>query len=240
MSIRRTLRLTTGTAERLLAGANGDPVDDQYHLLAAVLAASAGPARPAELAGLDQAVDGFRTAQLRPVPHPRRQSVVKTALLKLLTVKAAAIATIVVGGGVALAATTGALPNPLNNHANPAASAGLSRASADPSASHHGASSADPSPSLVGLCHAYTAGAGAEHGKALENPAFGALITAAGGKDKVDGYCTHVLASPSATARPGNQPSEHPTEANTDHPTGAPTGTPSHHPTGRPSTQPSH
>ncbi|HTI26571.1 MAG TPA: PT domain-containing protein [Kutzneria sp.] len=97
-----------------------------------------------------------------------------------------------------------------------------------------GPSSADPSPSLVGLCHAYTAGAGADHGKALENPTFSALITTAGGKDEVDAYCTTLLAaSPAESAHPG-QPSDHPSGA----PTGHPTGDPTDHPTGRPSQQP--
>src|SRR6185312_16369620 len=63
-----------------------------------------------------------------------------------------------------------------------------------------------PSPSLVGLCHAYTAGNKSEHGKALDNPAFTILITTAGGKDKVDGYCQALLASSASgtdTAPPG-------------------------------------
>ncbi|WP_432826070.1 hypothetical protein [Dactylosporangium sp. CA-092794] len=236
MSIRRTRRITAATAERLLAGAGGDRVDDEHRALAAVLAASAGPARPAELTGLHEAVAGFRAAQLHRVPAPRRPSVIKTALVKPLTVKAAAVAVVVVGaGGVALAATTGALPNPFNSHAGPAGSAGIAGAgaSARPSVPGHGPSSAGPSPSLVGLCHAYTAGA--DHGKALDNPAFSALITAADGKDKVDAYCTRLLAaSPSEGA--------HPTGAVGDHPGGAPTSHqagPAAHPTGRPSQQPS-
>src|SRR5438445_667751 len=99
MSIRRT-RIDAATSERLLAGGR---VEDHHHRLAAVLAASAGPARPAELTGLHRAVAGFRSAQLQPVPLPRRQSQVKTALLKLLTVKAAIVTTLALGaGGVAL------------------------------------------------------------------------------------------------------------------------------------------
>ncbi|WP_426512843.1 hypothetical protein ACPPVO_20690 [Dactylosporangium sp. McL0621] len=236
MSIRRTRRVNAATAERLLAG---DSTDDQQHRLAVVLAASTGPARPAELTGLHNAMVGFRSAQLHPVPLPRRQSVVKTALLKLLTVKAAIVTTLAVGaGGVALAATTGTLPNPLNNHANPAASARSALGAASSAEPDH-KSSANPSPSLVGLCHAYMAGAGAEHGKALENPAFGALIAAAGGRDanKVDEYCAKLLTS--ASAQPsipaGGRPSEHPTGAPTEHPTGKP----STHETGKPSERPS-
>jgi hypothetical protein len=165
---------------------------------------------------------------------------IKTAVLKLLTVKAAAVAALVVGtGGVALAASTGVLPNPLNSHPAPAASAGQSHPSGRPS-DHPG--NADPSPSLVGLCHAYTAGAGSEHGKALDSPAFQALLTAAGGKANVDGYCTKLLAA--ASARPGETPSGHPdakpSDLPTGHPSQHPTGHPSEHPTGEPSTHPSH
>ena len=125
---------------------------------------------------------------------------IKTAVVKLLTVKAVTVAALVVGtGGVALAASTGALPNPLNSHPTPAASAGQSHTGDAPAASPHPGGSADPSPSLVGLCKAYTAGAATAQGKALDNPAFHALLAAAGGKDNVDSYCTNLLATTAAT-----------------------------------------
>jgi hypothetical protein len=166
---------------------------------------------------------------------------IKTAVIKLLTVKAAAVAALVVGtGGVALAASTGVLPNPLDNHPGPAASAGQSHPSGRPEASDH-PGDADPSPSLVGLCHAYTAGAGSEHGKALDSPAFQALLTAAGGKANVDGYCVQLLAA--ASAQSGETPSEHldarPSDLPTAHPSEHPTGRPSEHATGVPSPHPS-
>ena len=169
----------------------------------------------------------------------------KATLLRLLTVKAAAIAAVVVGtGGVALAASTGAIPNPLSSHPAPAASASKSHPGAQDASARPG--SADPSPSLVGLCHAYTAGAGSEHGKALESPAFQALLTAAGGKDNVDAFCTGILASAKPdqpTSHPTGQPTSHPTGQPTSHPTGEPTehptGEPTGHPTGQPSTHPS-
>ena len=232
MSIRTTRRITVRNAENLLDAAGGDL---QHPLLAATLRAAAGPGRPGELAGRHQALAAFHHARQHPVVGQRRPSTIKATLLKLLTVKAAAIAAVVVGtGGVALAASTGALPNPLNNH--PAPSASNSHPGAPDASSRPG--SADPSPSLVGLCHAYTAGAGSEHGKALENPAFQALLTAAGGKDNVDAFCTEILASAKPdqpTSHPMGQPTGHPTGQPTGHPTGQPTG----HPTGQPSTHPS-
>jgi hypothetical protein len=44
-----------------------------------------------------------------------------------------------------------------------------------------------------GLCQAYLAGKGAEQGRKLEATAFQALATAAGGEDKIAGYCAELL-----------------------------------------------
>jgi hypothetical protein len=146
----------------------------------------------------------------------------KTTLAKVLTVKAAAAAMAVTaaGGGLALAATNGALPSGADNthgqssaHAtalpSAAAAAGAAAAGAD---ADHG--SAAPSPSLVGLCRAYAAGVHDNPGKALDNPAFGALIAAADGKDQVSDYCTDLLKDKPATgasANANNEPTERPT-----------------------------
>ena len=46
-----------------------------------------------------------------------------------------------------------------------------------------------PSPSLHGLCNAYSAGAAEDPEKLARNPAFGALVTAAGGPTQVAGFC---------------------------------------------------
>jgi hypothetical protein len=161
---------------------------------------------------------------------------IKTAVMKLLTVKAAAVVALAAAGGVAVAATTGTLPTTLtgSEHSTSGVSAASShqagRPSARPSASEKGkgrdgdkdgnqngnnqngdqngngpeGANGSPSPSLVGLCHAVDAGNKDDHGKALENPAFTALITAAGGKDKVDAFCATLLAAASAA------PKEHP------------------------------
>jgi hypothetical protein len=240
MSMHRTRRINARTAEEFL---NGAGVDGQHQRLAQVLRAVAGPAQPGELAGRHDALAAFGRARLRSDPLQRRRSMIKTAVVKLLTVKAVAVAALVVGtGGVALAAGTGALPNPLGDHPTPAASTGQSDSSHGPAASPHPRGSADPSPSLVGLCHAYTAGAGSAQGNALDNPAFHALVVAAGGKANVDSYCTKLLAT--TTAHPSGSPSSHPTGRPSSHPTGAPsghpTGDPSGHPTGNPSPKPSH
>ena len=168
---------------------------------------------------------------------------IRTAVAKILTAKAAAVVAATAIGGVAVAAGTGSLPTQHRDgdtarqtHASqPAHPDQSTHPTGKPStnAGSSGEHSAAPSPSMVGLCRAFAAGAGDNPGKALENPAFTALITAAGSKDKVTSFCTAVLAD-----------AEHPTGSSTSHPTGAPTshptgpstshGTPSPHPTGPP------
>jgi hypothetical protein len=161
----------------------------------------------------------------------------KTTLAKLLTVKAAAAAMAVTaaGGGLAFAATSGALPvgaSADNGHsqasahatARPSAAAGKAAAGAAAADADAGHGSAAPSPSLVGLCRAYAAGVHDNPGKALDNPAFGALITAANGKGNVSDYCTDLLKdqpTAGASAEADNRPTARPTtHATPSHPTG--------------------
>lgn len=166
------------------------------------------------------------------------------ALAKFLTLKAgAAVVAVTATGGVAVAAATGSLPHPLTG-ANATASShapAKSSEAADRGKTPGDAKSA-PSPSLVGLCHAFTAGAGDNPGKALENPAFRALITTAGGREKVAAYCDTLLAAekagPSRAARPTATPS-HPAgrpdaRPTSDGGTGTHAAEPDHKPTGRP------
>lgn len=242
------------TAEQMLNGAlvtSGDPLTD-------LLAHAAAPARDGELAGEHAAVMAFRAARLETALVPRRPSMLKALLAKLITAKIAAVAAAltVVAGGVVAAAATGYLPSPLGGDSTvapvrssaPTSSARPSSADAGDRDNHDAPGSSgspSPYPSLTGLCDAYTAGAGSEHGKALDSPAFGALITAAGGKDKVDGYCATLLPHRPGqggvtvtTARPpgadeghghsGNgSPTSHP-GPNTNHRSGPPTTHPSH------------
>ena len=237
----RTGAIDRRTAERLLdrarAGrpAGGDPLVD-------LLALAAAPAGRDELAGESAALAAFRAARPVPADRPRRRSMIKTTLAKVLTLKAAAVLAATAAGGVALAASTGALPNPLNGTTQSAPGVvGHVGGRSSVAPSRGAGSAATPSPSLLGLCHAYVAGAGSEHGKVLENPAFGALITTAGGKDKVDAFCADLLAS----AGPGGESTNHPTDGPTGHPTGTPGGndgdkSPKDHKTGPPTPRPGH
>lgn len=231
------------TSEHLLP--DGLPADSA---LARLLADASASAQPHEFEGLSAALTAFHAHR----PDPRR-SFVKPVLAKLLAVKALAVTASVAGlGGVALAAATGSLPPAAQNAAHdlvgaPAASSPSDAARQD--ASHKPTAAptpeATPSPSLVGLCRAYGAGVATAQGKALDNPAFTVLITAAGGEAGVPAYCTTLLATapggkPTAlpTQAQSHKPETHPTNAPDTHPTGAPdthpTGAPETHPTGRP------
>lgn len=225
-------------AEQLLRGGSaGRPADslatdDPLACLLAV--AAAAPAHDRELAGEAEAVMAFRRALSGPAPQPRRPLMSAT---KLFVAKAVLAAVVVSGGGVALAAATGHVPSNLTG--TPAAASSAASATVMPSANGkpatHPASS--PSPSLRGLCQAYTAHVGSSPGKALDSPAFSALITAAGGKNKVAAFCGSMLSAQPGnrpTAHPGGKPSPLPTPENTTHSTGKPTG----HPTGPPTSHP--
>ncbi|MCW3838631.1 hypothetical protein ONA70_00765 [Micromonospora yasonensis] len=163
------------------------------------------------------------------------------ALAKLLTLKVGtAVLAVTATGGVAFAAATGNLPNPLTD---PSAKPSTHASGRPSEAADRGKGPADakgtPSPNLVGLCRAYQAGAGDNPGKALANPAFQVLVTTAGDKEKVAAYCETLLADakgkPSQAARPTATPS-HPTGKPSARPTTAGTDTPEagHKPTVRP------
>jgi hypothetical protein len=190
---------------------------------------AASAVNDAPLPGEAAAMAAFRAAQLA---HSRKRR--RSVIGKLLTLKVAmGTATAVAAGGVALAASNGTLPNPLTEHAAPQASAAADNADGKGKAG-------SPSPSLIGLCKAYGAKVGAnEQGKALDSPAFQALITAAGGKDKVTSYCEDLLAS--AKPKDAHAPADHPTNAPTDRPSkpeapDAPAAT--DHPTNTPTARP--
>jgi len=244
MSADRRYRLNRTAAEQLLRGESASGPAGQlagHYALASLLAFAATADADRELAGEAEAVTAFRRAHLGPAPQPRRPSMSAT---KLLVAKAVIAAVGVSGGGVALAAATGHMP--ANLAGKPAAASSAAAAAAMPAASGNSAShparpAASPSPSLRGLCQAYTAHVSQSPGKALDNPAFTALITAAGGKDSVTTFCTSLLATHpgnAPTSHPTGKPSSHPTQANTTHPTGKPSELPTDHPTGKPTSHP--
>lgn len=202
--------------------------------LAALLDAASAPPGPGRLAGEQTAIDAFRAARLGHASQQRRPSMIQALLTKLLTVKvAAAAAGVAVAGGVAFAAGTGTIPNPLRQP--------VPSSQATPSLPPQASPAPSESMALIGLCRAYLTEATNNPGTAIDAPAFQPLITAAGGKENITGYCTEVIAVapvegqdlPPARGAPTSTPS-HPSGAapTPSHPSGA-TPTPSH-PTGPP------
>ncbi|RKN45420.1 hypothetical protein D7223_17635 [Micromonospora endolithica] len=233
------------TAERLL----GSPIDDHPdgpRSLVVLLSAIRAAPRDEELAGENAALQAYRRARSgSPLALPARRRRGRA------TVRAAWAGVLVAAsGGVAFAAAGGDLPHPLRPPAPTTA----------PSATDPGAPGASPTAdpdtgsgtpapgdrptraaSLAGLCRAYRADAGGDPGRPLDNPVFGDLVGAAGGRERVPGYCDRVLtasAGPDAsTARPGDRATDPPADRSgtgSTHRPGVPTGLPSH--TGRPAT----
>jgi hypothetical protein len=211
-----------------------DPVTD-------LLTAAAAPARAGELAGERAALAAFRSARLAPVHRRRRRSMTQMMGARLLTARAAVIAAVAATtvGGVAFAASGGLSAG----HGVPPATVPASPGSAfEPQTStatgsggvrstEAGVDLTRPDPSLVGLCHAYTAGAGADHGKASQSPAFRALIDTAGGADRVPGYCARLLAAAhlgDSDERPGDDPGGHHGNPPNNHTPGRPPEHPGH------------
>lgn len=175
-------------------------------------------------------------------------------MLRSVLVKASVVASVAVvgGGGVALAASTGHLSgthapdthgsaqatHAATGHAHAAAGgqgSGPATTGTHGADASHTAPSGSPSPNMRGLCTAFKAHAGDNPGKAMENPAFKALIARAGGKDNVTAYCAAVLSTPAGKA------SSHAGDASTHASTHAPSNPSSHAPTTQPTRpQPSH
>jgi len=188
-----------------------------YGGLARLLAAVAAPATPQELAGEQLVMAEFR-AEMRSHPPtlvPRRTAVPR----KLLTIKAAAAALVAVLsiGGVA-AAAGGLLPDQASPVADQApattgadaAAHGLDKAAAaklggsanaDSTVGQSRTSAVGPDATgtaRAGLCRAWQAGQGGDHGRRMDAVAFQALADAAGGADHIAAYCQDVAAGASA------------------------------------------
>jgi hypothetical protein len=225
---RHRLALDEGMAERLLTG-RLDPFDAPpgYALVAAMLAAVSAPPDAEELAGEAAVVAAFAAAaQSHPVRvrllTPRRSRV----LTKLLTIKAAAaVLGVLVTGGVA-AAATGNLPAPAQQAAHALlGGAGVpAPAEATATTQAHAVGPDAAGPAALGLCRAWSAGQGGQHGKKLDAPAFAALAKAAGGSDQIGAYCAQVTASTPGGAAQGSPPSSLPasTAAGSGHGQGSP------------------
>ncbi|SCL23615.1 hypothetical protein GA0070624_2769 [Micromonospora rhizosphaerae] len=210
-------RMDQETVERLLVGPVAYPQDGPEALVQLLTAVRAAP-RPHELTGEGAALQAFRLARAGALSaatsRPERR--VLAGLLRAKVALAALLAAAATGG-VALAAATGTLPGPLGGAdgatTSPSATAnGRPSPTTGPDASPTaaGESGLPPAtPALVGLCTAYRAEEGEARGRALETARFAELVSTAGGREKVPGFCDRLLAGrddqggPDATARPG-------------------------------------
>ncbi|MFI9639724.1 hypothetical protein ACIG87_06595 [Micromonospora sp. NPDC051925] len=233
MNFRRSARsgptVDRAEAERLLdpTGTGTPPSTDDP--LARLLAAAAGPARPDELAGEQEAVAAFRAARAAAVPGPvvagrRRRRRLTTGVVAWIA-GLAATAT----AGVAFAAVTlddrpaERVPDPVPSDTHPTPHrSGPDRQSPSrrPPVAPGGAPSAPVAPyatphhgepagrgKLVGQCRAYLAKSPQQRGKAVTKPGFVDLMAAAGGADRVEAYCRDLV--------PGH-PSTEPDDADDD------------------------
>ena len=211
MSTHDSRRISRKAAEQLLGGAavpgaGPDP-------LVRVLAAAAAPGHEPELAGEAKAVTAFQAHHLVPVTTPRRGQMIKSPVAKLLTAKAvAATLAVFVTGGVALAASSGALSGPTSSQPS-----GTSQPTAPPTGT---ATSSPGAPTgLANLCHTLasqvasipsaqvSASIGSQAGleQALGSPALGqvvsgssyaSLVSAANVSTAVPDYCALLLGLP--------------------------------------------
>src|SRR5690242_18440907 len=217
MTTRQPPPLHRANAEAILTGTATERSE-----LTQIIAAARGSATSAELAGEAAAMIRFQAARLEPAAA-HGVTVRKRMSDKLLAAKVGIAATLAAAatGGVALAAAAHTQTEPAH-HALPASTSvaapstdgtptpretRATRAAVPPPPPSHAAAasaapttpggvgshfSASPSPSLRGLCIAYLAKE-ITGGKQLDSPAFGVLVTAAGGKNKITIYCLTLL-----------------------------------------------
>ncbi|MEV0157669.1 hypothetical protein AB0H57_28650 [Micromonospora sp. NPDC050686] len=209
-------RMDQETAERLLAGRPAAPPHGPPALVELLTAVRATP-RPGELAGEDAALHAYRLARagsVLPVTPVATRGPAGRWGVRI----GAAVLAVTATGGVAYAAVNGTLPHPLRPGPGPGATPSVApqRPTATPGdpATPPPSTSAGPSATEAhgGLCRSYRAHLRANPKSNLDNPAFARLVDAAGGRDRVAGYCDRVLAD-----RPSQAPSG-PPKAESDSP----------------------
>jgi hypothetical protein len=224
--------LTRRDVEQLLDGVPARPA-----ALTRLLTSARMIGARADSAGLDSVLADFarRPPASAITTTLNRRSVPKGAIARLASAKMFVVATVAVlaTGGIALAATTGNLPDPLPG--SPHITTTASETTPGSSAGNTTPSHAEPSPTTAdqGATGSSTAGArtstsaGAtevpaafnglctfwlarnhSNGNADNSPAFRDLIAAAGGVDAVDGYCTALLSTKASGSTRSNQPTD--------------------------------
>jgi hypothetical protein len=226
------LALDDETVERLLAGelppAEAPP---GYAGVAELLAATAAPPTPEELAGRAAALAQLRVVTRTPPvtrawragrrARRRRAGLAVVVVVGALTAGSAAAATGNLPGPVADAARSilttvaggGAEPAPPTTpgrQSDPAARApapgGASTAQgsgpADADSPGPVGTGTAAGPAKEGLCRAFMAGQGDDRGKKLDAAAFQALAEAAGGADRIPAYCQGIEPGPDPPKKP--------------------------------------
>jgi hypothetical protein len=199
------------TAERLLRG--DEVAEPLVGKVARVLAAAAVPGSAEELSGQDAVMAAFEAAQLVRPGKPQAGYRKTRMLTKAVSVKLVAVIVATTAGGLALAASTGVLPNPLHPAPRPSVQPSVHPSPVrSPAASR---SAASPTASLAGLCQAYLTSDNTERDAHLASAAFRELIEAAGGAAHVEAYCVALVWPPAAkpSHHPTGQPSAHPSPA---------------------------
>ena len=199
-------------SERLLDTARaGRPPASGADPLVHLLAAAAAPGNPGELSGEEQALVAFRAARATAAPAPHRAP-------RALRFRVGAAAWV---AGLAATATAGvafaavsldrpqeplAPPAPGTSGSTGSGTAGSPTGAGDPTGGAPG--SAAPSTGsartggpgrpagteqLTGLCRAYLARPVGQRDRVLATAAFADLVAAAGGTDRVDGFCARLV-----------------------------------------------
>jgi hypothetical protein len=227
MRRRRSPRLNRAETDRLLAG--GPPGPDQRGLVALLDAAKAPPT-VGEWAGEAAAVAAFVAAYRGAAPAPTEPGRVRIpSLARAATMKVAAGVAVLVVGGTAVAAETGALPDAAQHQAHgwfsvlgvpppaprspspevpPPLSAGPTTvrptSTPGPPTTPTPGTSGFSSSTARGLCLAWQADTAAEHGKAMTAKSRRALAALAGDESRIPAFCVrHLTESPSEPATTG-------------------------------------
>ncbi|MCX4390756.1 hypothetical protein OG777_28065 [Micromonospora peucetia] len=221
-------------SDRLLDPARADAQDTPYRggpePLARLLSAAAAPARPGELAGEEEALAAFRAARaagpaVEPAPSPRRRrftgAVAWGAGIVVTATAGAAFAAVTLDRADDPAPPPRpATPAPATTDPDRGGSTGATGGGhptgtpSHPSAATSGAPAPGTAPGtpeqrttqLRGLCRAYLAKKPAQRQKALDTPAFAHLVTAAGGREQVDGFCGKLVPEAAAKESPNKPP----------------------------------
>jgi hypothetical protein len=182
--------------------------DPEHPELSRLLAAATAPPRPDELTGLDAALAAFEEAGriLQPAPAPRRQRMLRP-------LAAAAAVSVLLVGGVAVAAETGVLPGTgpparesLTPREEPSSAPGTSRGRASdptrtPGPTAGGQSAAPADRTAIRLCRTWDDRQ--RKGKPMKPEDLAELARTAGGEARIPAFCAPLL-------RPAGPPSARP------------------------------